>query len=71
MKQEKFFIATSTKIPKKGEAYECRRFTANPRVQMNCFLGRINFVLKLWRSNNVYVVIDADGKTYFLQVQNQ
>lgn len=69
MRQEKFFIATSTKIPKKGEKYECRRFTTNPNIPIDCFIGKIHFVLKLRSSNNIYVIVDGEGRIYFLQVQ--
>ena len=71
MRQEKFFIATSTKIPKKGEEYACRKFTANPHMTIKCFIGKAIFVFKLWKSNNIYVVIDAEGKTYFIQIQKE
>jgi hypothetical protein len=52
MEQMKFFIATSTEIPKKGmKNYLCRKFTTNPEVKINCFMGRVNFTLKLWSSD--------------------
>lgn len=69
MKQEKFFIATSTQIPKRGQEYVCRKLTTNPHIWIDCFIGKINFVLKLRSSNNVYVIVDGEGKIYFLQVQ--
>lgn len=68
----KFFIATSTEIPKKGmKNYLCWKFTTNPEVKINCFMGRVNFTLKLWSSDSVYVVVDGEGDIYFVQLQKK
>ena len=66
--REKFFVAVSDRIPKKGEDFICHRFSKKENQQITCIIQKVIFVFGFRQSKGVYVFIDNEGRVFFLQV---